>query len=99
MLVLSWGGTYGSCITAVNQCQAMGLSVAHAHLRYLHPFPRNLSEILDRYEKILIPELNMGQLHFVIRGKFLKDAIAMNKMEGKPFTVTEIVDRIQQILS
>jgi 2-oxoglutarate ferredoxin oxidoreductase subunit alpha len=99
LLLLSWGGTYGSCITAVNRCQAMGLSVAHAHLRYLHPFPRNLGEILDRYERILIPELNRGQLHFAIRAKFLKDTIPLNKMKGKPFTVTEIVDCIQQTLS
>ncbi|MFV1968033.1 MAG: 2-oxoacid:acceptor oxidoreductase subunit alpha [Pirellulaceae bacterium] len=99
LLVLSWGGTFGSCITAVDRCQAMGLSVAHAHLRYLHPFPRNLGEILDRFEQVLIPELNSGQLHFVIRGRFLRDAVALSKLKGKPFTVTEIINRIQQLLS
>jgi 2-oxoglutarate ferredoxin oxidoreductase subunit alpha len=99
LLVLSWGGTFGSCVTAVNQCQAMGLSVAHAHLRYLQPFPRNLGEVLDRFDKILIPELNRGQLRFVIRATFLKETIGLNKMKGKPFAVGEIVDRIQQILS
>jgi 2-oxoglutarate ferredoxin oxidoreductase subunit alpha len=95
LLVLSWGGTYGANTTAVKKCQKLGLSVAHAHLRYLNPFPRNLGEILDRYEKILIPELNMGQLRTLIRARYLKDAIGYNKVQGKPFTVAELVKKIQ----
>ena len=62
LLVLAWGGTYGACMTAVNRSIAAGLSVAHAHLRYLNPFPRNLAEILGNYRKVLIPELNLGYL-------------------------------------
>lgn len=96
LLVLSWGGTYGSNYTAVNRCQAEGLSVAHAHLRWLNPFPSNLGEVLRSYKKVLIPELNRGQLRTLIRSEYLVDAIAYNKMKGKPFTVTELVAEIKK---
>jgi 2-oxoglutarate ferredoxin oxidoreductase subunit alpha len=96
LLVLSWGGTYGACLTAVQKCQEQGISVAHAHLRYLNPFPRNLGEILGRYKKILVPEWNLGQLLMLIRAKFLKDAVGFNKVQGKPFAVAEIVEKIQE---
>ena len=96
LLVVSWGGTYGACLTAVQQAQSAGLSVAHAHLRYLNPFPSNLGEILSRYKKVLIPELNMGQLRMLIRSQFLVDAIGYNKIKGKPFTVTELVEKISE---
>ncbi len=98
LLVLSWGGTYGACATAATRARQQGGSVAHAHLRYLNPFPRNLEEIVKRYEKVLIPELNMGQLLLMIRGRFLVDAIGLNKVQGKPFTVIEIVNKIQELL-
>ncbi len=75
LLVLSWGGTYGSCATAAQKVQAKGGSVAHAHLRHLNPFPGNLGDVLKRYEKVLIPELNLGQLRLLIRGQFLVDAV------------------------
>jgi len=94
LLVLSWGGTYGACLTAVERAQAAGKSVAHAHLRYLNPFPSNLGEILGRYKKVLIPELNMGQLRMLIRSKYLVDAIGYNKIKGKPFTVSELYEQI-----
>ncbi|MCE2812241.1 MAG: 2-oxoacid:acceptor oxidoreductase subunit alpha [Planctomycetaceae bacterium] len=94
LLVVSWGGTYGACLTAVQRAQAAGKSVAHAHLRYLNPFPSNLGEILSRYKKVLIPELNMGQLRMLIRSKYLVDAIGYNKIKGKPFTVSELYDTI-----
>jgi len=96
LLVVSWGGTYGACLTAVQQAQSAGLSVAHAHLRYLNPFPSNLGEILSRYKKVLIPELNMGQLRMLIRSRYLVDAIGYNKIKGKPFTVTELVEKISE---
>jgi 2-oxoglutarate ferredoxin oxidoreductase subunit alpha len=96
LLVLSWGGTYGACLTAVQQAQSAGLSVAHAHLRYLNPFPSNLGEILTRYKKVLIPELNMGQLRMLVRSRYLVDAIGFNKIKGKPFTVTELVEKISE---
>ncbi|MBP90538.1 MAG: 2-oxoglutarate ferredoxin oxidoreductase subunit alpha [Planctomycetaceae bacterium] len=98
LLVLSWGGTYGACTTAVRQCQDQGLSVAHAHLRYLNPFPKNLGEILDRYQKILVPELNMGQLRMLIGSQFVKETIGFNKVQGKPFSVSELVRTIQETI-
>ena len=99
LLVVSWGGTYGACATAVREVQESGSSVAHCHLRYLNPFPRNLGEILNRYETVLVPELNRGQLRLLLRGEFLVDAIGLNKIKGKPFTVAEVVDKIHELLA
>ena len=98
LLVLGWGGTYGACVTAVQQLQAEGKSVAHADLRYLNPFPANLREVLKRYKKVLIPELNLGQLRMLIRGTFMIDPVGLNKVQGKPFTVTEIVRKAEEFL-
>jgi 2-oxoglutarate ferredoxin oxidoreductase subunit alpha len=80
----------------VQKCQEEGLSVAHAHLRYLNPFPRNLGDTLKRYRRVLIPELNLGQLRLLIRGTFLVDAKGYNKVQGRPFTVAELVDAIHK---
>ncbi len=99
LLVLSWGGTYGSCTTAVERCQAEGLSVAHAHLRWLNPFPPNLEDLMRSYKKVLVPELNMGQLHSILRGRFLIDGVPFNKVKGKPFAVEEIVQKIKQVIA
>ena len=98
LLVLSWGGTYGACKTAVDRCQQAGDSVAHAHLRWLCPMPANLEEMLGRYKKILIPELNSGQLRMLIRGKYLVDAVGLNKVKGKPFDISEILAKIKELL-
>ena len=97
LLVLSWGGTYGACATAVRQCQAGGVSVAHAHLRYLNPFPRNLGDVLDGYDQILVPELNMGQLSVLVRSRYLRDVVGLNKVKGKPFAVSEIASSIREL--
>ncbi len=94
LLVLSWGGTFGACLTAVQNAQAEGCSVALAHIRYLNPFPSNLGEIISRYKQVLIPELNMGQLRTLIRSRYLVDAIGFNKVKGKPFTVSELQEKI-----
>ena len=99
LLVLSWGGTYGSCATAVHQAQQAGKSVTHCHLRYIHPFPKNLEHILRSFKKIMIPELNLGQLSVLIRNEFLIDTIGLTKIQGKPFNVAEIVDKINDVLS
>jgi len=99
LLVVSWGGTYGSVLTAVREFTNRGESVAHAHLRYLNPFPRNLGDLLGRYKKVLVPELNMGQLRYLLRAEFLVDAIGFNKVQGKPFFISEIVEKIEQVLS
>ncbi len=99
LLVVSWGGTYGACLTAVHEARKEGRSVAHAHIRYLNPFPSNLGEILSRYEKVLIPELNLGQLRMLIRSRYLIDAVGLNKVKGKPFTVHELVEKINEMTS
>jgi 2-oxoglutarate ferredoxin oxidoreductase subunit alpha len=99
LLVLSWGGTYGACVTAVREAQATGLGVSHAHLRYLNPFPRNLGDLLGRFKKVLVPELNLGQLRALIRSEFLVDALGLNKVKGKPFAVSEVLARIRRELA
>ncbi len=99
VLVLGWGGTYGSIVTACQRAQRKGLKVAHAHLRYLNPMPRNTGEVLKRYRKVLIPELNGGQLRMLIRATYLIDAIGLNKIQGKPFLVGEIEAKITEVLS
>jgi 2-oxoglutarate ferredoxin oxidoreductase subunit alpha len=99
LVVLSWGGPYGACATAVHTAQAAGKKVAHCHLRYLNPFPKNLEQILRSYKHVLIPELNLGQLSLMIRSKFLIDAISLNKIQGKPFSVHEIVTKIDSLVA
>jgi 2-oxoglutarate ferredoxin oxidoreductase subunit alpha len=98
LLVLSWGGTFGACRTAVNTMIGEGKAVSHAHLRYLNPLPKNLGEIIQRFEKILVPELNMGQLNMIVRANYLVDTIAMNKVQGKPFSVHELIEKINSVL-
>lgn len=98
LLVISWGGTYGAVRTAVQHAQAAGKSVAHTHLRYLNPFPRNLGTLLKSYEKVLAPELNNGQLRLLLRNQYLIDVQGYNKVEGKPFLVTELVNAINEAL-
>lgn len=99
LLVLSWGGTYGACATAVHQVRAAGKSVAHCHLRYLNPFPRNLREILSNFDRILIPELNMGQLRKLIQAEYVIKAVGFPKVQGKPFSVIEVLEKIEELLS
>jgi 2-oxoglutarate ferredoxin oxidoreductase subunit alpha len=97
-LVVSWGGTHGACHTAVMTCVGEGLKVGHCHLRWLNPFPRNLGQILARYERIVVAELNTGQLRLLLRNEFLVDAIGLNKIKGKPFSVAELVDGIKSLI-
>ena len=99
LLVLSWGGVRGAVSAAVSQCRAKGHSVAHAHLRYLNPFPRNLGALLARHRKILIPELNGGQLALLIRAQYLKEVVSLSKVQGRPFTIAEVESRIEEVLS
>jgi len=98
LLVLGWGGTYGSIVTAVENARQAGHSVSAAHLRYLNPLPKNLGEVLSRFKKVLIPELNNGQLRMLIRGKYLVDAKGLNKVQGKPFLIEEIEQAITLML-
>lgn len=98
VLVLGWGSTYGAIKSAVMELQAKGKAVSHAHLRYIRPFPRNLGEILGNFKKVLIPEINNGQLIRIIRDQYLVDAKGYNKIKGVPLTRTELVHAISELL-
>tara|TARA_Y100000588_G_C13959834_1_gene798235 strand:- start:199 stop:891 length:693 start_codon:yes stop_codon:yes gene_type:complete len=98
ILVLGWGGTHGAIRSAVENAQNNGMSVSHLHLRHLNPLPLNLGEKLVKFQKVLIAELNMGQLATIIRSKFLVDAVSLNKIQGKPFTQTEIFNKITELV-
>lgn len=98
LLVVGWGGTYGSIRTAVRRAQQKGHSVAATHLRYLNPFPKNLGDILQRYKHILVPELNMGQLALLLNAKYPKRVISFPKVQGLPFKISEITAKIDDIL-
>lgn len=97
LLVLSWGGTYGSVFSAAERARAMGYGVSNAHIQFMNPFPSNLGDILKNFKKVLIPELNSGQLRKLIRAEFLIDAVGFNKVQGKPFLIAELVEKIIQI--
>jgi len=97
LLILGWGSTYGSIKTAVKIALADGYSVAHAHVRYLNPFPKNLGEILHNYDHVLIPEMNNGQLIRLIRDKYLVPAEGLNKIKGMPFMAEELVNKIKTL--
>jgi 2-oxoglutarate ferredoxin oxidoreductase subunit alpha len=98
LLVLGWGSTYGAIITAVERARAGGQSVSCAHLRYLNPFPHNLGDVLSRFEKVLIPELNLGQLRMLVRARYLVDAQGLNKVTGRPLLTREIEEAIAAML-
>ncbi|MDQ6762425.1 MAG: 2-oxoacid:acceptor oxidoreductase subunit alpha [Bacteroidota bacterium] len=98
LLVLGWGSTYGAIKSAVLSLLAEGYSVAHVHLRYIRPFPKNLGDIIKNYEHVLIPELNNGQLIKIIRDQYLVDAKGYNKIMGVPFSKHEIADEIKKML-
>lgn len=98
LLVLGWGSTYGAIKTAVSDLRAEGHQVAHAHLRYVRPFPRNLGTLLRNYETVLIPEINNGQLIKIIRDQYLVDAKGYHKIKGNPITRTELVEEIRKHL-
>lgn len=99
LLVVSWGGTYGACTTATKRCRSEGLSVAHAHLVHLSPFPTNLADILKNYKRILVPELNLGQLSSLLRSKYMVETHQLNKVQGKPFAVDEVAAAIRSELA
>jgi 2-oxoglutarate ferredoxin oxidoreductase subunit alpha len=98
LLILGWGSTYGAIRSAVERLQAAGRQVAHAHLRHLNPFPRDLGEVLGSYRHVLVPEVNLGQLLMLIRARYLVDAIGYDRVRGKPFRIGEIEDEALRIL-
>ena len=99
LLVLGWGSTYGSIGAAVRRARRDGRNVAQAHLRHLNPFPANLGEVLRRYDKVLVPEINLGQLALLLRGRFLVDVISYNRVRGLPFRASELAEAIEEVLS
>jgi 2-oxoglutarate ferredoxin oxidoreductase subunit alpha len=99
VLVLGWGSTFGSIGAAVRRVRLAGGSVAQAHLRHLCPFPANLDEVLNAYEKVLVPEINLGQLALLLRGRYLTDVISYNRVRGLPFKAAELAGVIQDVIA
>jgi 2-oxoglutarate/2-oxoacid ferredoxin oxidoreductase subunit alpha len=97
LLVVGWGSTYGAITSAVEEMQRRGQAVSSIHLRHLNPFPRNLGEILGRFDRVLVPELNMGQLCMLLRAKFLVPAISYPKVKGKPFKISELLAKMNEV--
>ncbi len=99
VLVLGWGSTYGSIGAAVRRTRRAGHAVAQAHLRHLNPFPANLGDVLRRYDKVLVPEINLGQLALLLRGRFLVDVISYNRVRGLPFRTAELAEAIEEVIA
>jgi 2-oxoglutarate ferredoxin oxidoreductase subunit alpha len=97
LLVVGWGSTYGAITSAVRRARDGQRRVSHLHLRHLNPFPRNLGEVLARYDRILVPEINLGQLAFLLQGRFCTPVERQNKVQGLPFTAAEIHERIVEL--
>jgi 2-oxoglutarate ferredoxin oxidoreductase subunit alpha len=98
VLVLGWGSTFGSIGAAARRVRKAGQAVATAHLRHLNPFPANLGEVLRSYDKVLVPEINLGQLALLLRGKYLVDVISYNRVRGLPFRAAELADVIKDVI-
>jgi 2-oxoglutarate ferredoxin oxidoreductase subunit alpha len=98
LLIVAWGSTYGPVTMAMNAQREKGHKIGHVHLRHLNPLPRNLGDVLKRYKKVLVPEMNMGQLVMILRAKYLVDAQSYGKIQGKPFKQSEIEDKIEELL-
>jgi 2-oxoglutarate ferredoxin oxidoreductase subunit alpha len=99
LLVVSWGGTWGPVSNAVTRCREHGMTVAHTHLRYLNPFPPNLGELFTRYRRVLVAELNGGQLALLLRARYLVDARSLTKLKGRPFNISDVEAGIKEVLS
>ncbi|HZC31434.1 MAG TPA: hypothetical protein VE261_07940, partial [Gaiellaceae bacterium] len=98
ILVLGWGGTYGPVAAAARRVRAAGKHVAHAHVRHINPFPRNTGDVVRRYDKVLIPEMNLGQLLQLVRSQFLVDAIGYNRVRGFPLRAAELAEAMEALL-
>ncbi|MFH8453219.1 2-oxoglutarate ferredoxin oxidoreductase subunit alpha, partial [Streptomyces fungicidicus] len=97
-LVLGWGSTYGPITAAVRRIRKEGGRIAQAHLRHLNPFPRNLGDVLARYERVVVPEMNLGQLATLIRAKYLVDARSYNQVNGMPFKAEQLATALKEAL-
>jgi 2-oxoglutarate ferredoxin oxidoreductase subunit alpha len=98
LLVIGWGSTHGAIEAATRALREQGHSVSHVHLRYLNPLPADLGDVLRHFKKVLVPELNMGQLIKLLRAEYLVDAVGLNKIQGQPFKVSEIVGKAIRML-
>jgi len=98
LLLVSWGSTFGSVAQAVKEQREKGRKIGHLHLRHLNPLPGNVGDLLKRYKKVLVPELNMGQLLWMLRAKYLVDAVGLNKIQGRPFKQNELEQKIEEML-
>jgi len=98
LLIVSWGSTYGAITQSVKSQRELGRRIGHLHLRNLNPLPANVGDILKRYKKVLVPELNMGQLLWILRAKFLVNAVGLNKIQGRPFKQAELDQKIEEML-
>ena len=96
--MLGWGSTRGTILTAVAELREKGHSIATTHLHYINPFPKNLGEVLGSYSRVIIPEVNTGQLRLLLRGEFLVDAIGINNLSGRSFYVNELAEKIEAIM-
>ncbi len=99
LLVIGWGGTYGAITSAVQAMKAEGFSISSVHLRHLNPLPNDLGDLLKKFKKVIVPELNLGQLSLILRAKYLVDAIPLTKVQGKPFKVSELRQAFHKQLS
>jgi 2-oxoglutarate/2-oxoacid ferredoxin oxidoreductase subunit alpha len=99
VLVLGWGGTYGAITAAVRRIRKAGGSIAQAHLRHLNPFPANIAEVLRSYDRVVVPEINLGQLALLLRGRYLVDVISYNRVTGLPFKAEELADVLQEVIN
>jgi 2-oxoglutarate ferredoxin oxidoreductase subunit alpha len=99
LLILGWGSTYGAIRSAVERLRAAGRSVSHAHLRHLNPFPSNTEAVLRSFRRVLVPELNLGQLVMLFRARYLIDAVGYNRVRGKPFRIAEIEAEAERLLA
>ena len=98
MLVIGWGGTYGSIRQATQTLRDQGKKVSHAHLRWISPMEPGLEKIIHNFKHVMVAELNMGQLRTVIRGKYLVDAVGFNKIAGQPFKVRDLIAAIDELI-
>ncbi|NDD27558.1 MAG: 2-oxoacid:acceptor oxidoreductase subunit alpha [Proteobacteria bacterium] len=99
LLIVGWGGTHGAITSAVEKARKQGKKVSSIHLRYINPFPKNLGDVLKRFKKVMVAELNLGQLNLLIRSRFVIDTVGLNKVQGKPFKISEILKKIDEVLS
>jgi 2-oxoglutarate ferredoxin oxidoreductase subunit alpha len=99
LLVLGWGSSYGAVKTAFDRLTIEGMEVSYVHLKHLNPFPKNLGDILNRFERVYIPEMNLGQLKTIIQAKYLKPVIGYHKVQGQPFMASEIEEELKKLLT